>query len=260
MAQIDVLLPIKSPAPWLGATLESLNTQTYTDWQLVASIHGEDPVARETVLAHVPAAQIVTAPGNGNLASTLNAGLRATTSPYIARIDQDDVALPQRFQFQIDFLTMNPAVAAVGSGATLIGVHDEVLGYRQQLEDPQRILRRLRWKSPLMHPSVMFLRKPVISIGGYSEVATNVEDYDLWLRLATLGALGGINRPLIQYRIHPHQITSHKSIPPTAMKHIGKCRRELAKYLGESQSAAYARHTIWATKQRLRRLLRDRRV
>ena len=256
MAQIDVLLPIKFPAPWLGATLESLNTQTFTDWQLVASIHGEDPVARETVLAHVPNAKIVSAPGEGNLASTLNAGLWATTSPYIARIDQDDVALPQRFQLQIEFLKMNPAVVVVGSGATLIGVHDEVLGYRQQLEDPQRILRRLRWKSPLIHPSVMYLREPVISIGGYSKVATNVEDYDLWLRLAATGALAGINHPLIQYRIHPDQITSYRTIPPLAVKVMSHSRIALAKAKKQSVMAAQMRQLIWAFRQSERRIRR----
>lgn len=260
MTQIDVLLPIKSPAPWLGSTLESLKAQTFTDWQLVASIHGENADVRETVLAHVPDATIVNAPGEGNLASTLNAGLMATTSPYVARIDQDDTALPQRFQIQISFLKRNSAVVAVGSGATLIGVHDEVLGYRQQLEDPQQIFRRLRWKSPLIHPSVMYLRQSAISISGYSEVATNVEDYDLWLRLASIGVLAGINQPLIQYRIHPDQITSYRTIPPLAVEVISQSRIALAKAKKQSILAARIRQLIWALRQSERRIRRRGRL
>jgi glycosyltransferase involved in cell wall biosynthesis len=256
MTQIDVLLPIKSPAPWLGATLESLKTQTFTDWQLIAAIHGEDSQARDTILAHVPNAKIVIAPGVGNLASTLNVGLRATTSPYVARIDQDDLALPERFQIQIDYLRNNPAFIVVGSGATLIGIDDEILGYRQQLDDPKKILRRLRWKSPLMHPSVMFRRESVVSIGGYSEVATNVEDYDLWLRLASSGLLAGINQPLIQYRMHPQQITSSRSIPHDAMEHVKESRIELAISEDRSIVAAKFRHLVWLTRQTSRSIRR----
>lgn len=258
MPQIDVLLPIKSPAPWLGATLDSLNNQTFTDWRLVASIHGEDPQARETVLTHVPTAQIVNAPGSGNLASTLNAGLRATSSPYVARIDQDDIALPQRFQVQIDFLRHSPRVVLVGSGAILIDGENRILGYREQLEDHQEILKRLRWKSPLMHPSVMFLRNAVISLGGYAEAATNVEDYDLWLRLASVGRIAGIDMPLIQYRIHQDQITSSRSIPKSASQQIKSSRLCLAEAESRSSIAASLRHTCWAAVQLVRRMRRKR--
>ena len=260
MVQVDVLLPIKTPAPWLGATLESLKAQTFTDWQLVASIHGEDPLARETVLAHVPDAKIVTAPGDGNLASTLNVGLRATESPYVARIDQDDIALPQRFQVQIDYMELNPEVVVVGSGATLIGVEGEILGYREQLEEHRMILKTLRWKSPLIHPSVMFHRQAVLDLGGYSESATNVEDYDLWLRLGCIGRLAGINQPLIQYRIHPDQITSFRSIPKSASKRVKSSRLCLAESESRSCNAASARHKCWAAVQFVRRFKRKRRT
>lgn len=260
MAQIDVLLPIKSPAPWLGSTLESLRTQTYSDWQLVASIHGDDADARKTVLAHVPDAKIVIAPGDGNLASTLNVGLWATTAPYIARIDQDDIAFPHRFQVQIDFLRMNPAVVAVGSGATLIDGDDKIIGYRSQLEGPQKVLRKLRWKSPLMHPSVMFTRETVIAIGGYTQLATNVEDYELWLRLASSGLLAGINEPLIQYRLHPQQITSFRSIPRDARQQVKQSRIDFAKSEGKSILAAKFRHLVWLTRQASRSIRRQQRT
>jgi glycosyltransferase involved in cell wall biosynthesis len=257
MTTIDVLLPIKSPAPWLKATLDSLNAQSFTDWRLVASIHGQDKNVCNTVFEHVPNAVIVNAPREGNLASTLNVGLAAASADYIARIDQDDVALPHRFEIQFEFLSENPEILAVGSGATLIGVKDEIIGYRNQIEDPLRIRQRLKWKSPLIHPSVMFRREIVASIGGYSSLATNVEDYDLWLRLATIGQLGGIDRPLIMYRIHPNQITSYRTIPPEGIDQVNRSRIELARALGNSTRAAWFRQLIWSQYQVGRRIKRN---
>lgn len=258
MNRVDVLLPIRLPAPWLDATLFSLKAQTFTDWQLIAAIHGGDIAAREKVRSHFPKALLVDAPSEGNLASTLNAGLRATSSTYIARIDQDDIASPERFEVQAKFLDCNPAMVAVGSGATLIGAHDETLGYRRQIEEPRKLLKRLRWKSSLIHPSVMFRREAVESVGGYSEVATNVEDYELWLRLAAIGCLGGINQPLIKYRIHPHQITSFRVIPCSAMDQVKYSRNQLAVSEEKSIMISNLRHFVWRVRQYPRTLRRRR--
>lgn len=258
MARVDLLLPIKLPAPWLEATLRSLKAQSFTDWQLVAAIHGGDTAAREMVMSHFPEALLVDAPGTGNLASTLNFGLRATSAHYVARIDQDDIASPERFEVQVKFLDSNPAIVAVGTGAMLIGVNDEILGYREQIEEPRKLLNRLRWKSALIHPSVMFRRGAVVSVGGYSEIATNVEDYELWLRLAAIGRLGGINQPLTSYRIHPHQITSFRVIPRSAMNQVRNSRNLLAKSEKESLVVSNLRHVVWRTRQYPRTLRRRR--
>ncbi len=142
--------------------------------------------------AYFPDAIQVEAPASGNLASTLNAGLALTTSTYVARIDADDIALPDRLEKQVEFLQREQKVAVVGSAALLIGPNGEEFGVRAQEETSSKIHKILRWKSPLIHPSTMFRGDIVRSIGGYSETAANVEDYELWLRLATHGLLGGM--------------------------------------------------------------------
>jgi glycosyltransferase involved in cell wall biosynthesis len=258
--RVQVLLPIKFPAPWLEETLDSLQKQTFTDWKLVASIHGNEPAAKKIVSAFFPDAIQVEAPGSGNLASTLNAGLALTTSPLIARIDQDDIALPDRLEKQVKFLEREPKVTVVGSAALLIGPNGEELGLRAQEETCSKLHKKLRWKSPLIHPSTMFRGDLVRSIGGYSETATNVEDYELWLRLARHGYLGGIGEPLIKYRIHPHQITSYRTIPHSASAEVRRSRLALAESENESVVAARLRHLAWISRQETRRIRRRRRV
>jgi glycosyltransferase involved in cell wall biosynthesis len=260
MNRVQVLLPIKFPAPWLEETLDSLQKQTFTDWMLVASIHGNEPAARKIVSTFFPDAIQVEAPGSGNLASTLNVGLASTTAEFVARIDSDDVALPDRLAKQVEFLEREPKVTVVGSAAILMGPNGEELGVRTQEETWSRIHKILRWKSPLIHPSTMFRGDVVRSIGGYSETAANVEDYELWLRLATHGFLGGIREPLIKYRIHPDQVTSYRTIPHSASAEVRRSRVALAKSGNESLAAARFRHLTWALRQEVRRIERWQRV
>jgi glycosyltransferase involved in cell wall biosynthesis len=130
--QVQVLLPIKFPAPWLEETLDSLQKQTFTDWMLVASIHGNEPAARKVMSAYFPDAIQVEAPGSGDLASTLNAGLTLTTSTFVAHIDADDIAMPDRLVKQVEFLERETKVAVVGSAALLIGPNGEEFGVRDQ--------------------------------------------------------------------------------------------------------------------------------
>ena len=260
MTRVQVLLPIKWPAPWLEETLKSLQQQTFTDWSLVASIHGDEPKVTKMVSNFFPKAIQIIARGDGNLGSTLNAGLGVTSAEFIARIDADDIALPDRLARQVGFLDGNPDVNTVGSSAILIGPSGEEIGVRIQEDMCPRIHKTLRWKSPLIHPSTMFRGDLVRSIGGYSEAATNVEDYELWLRLATYGLLGGMEEPLIKYRIHPDQITSYRTIPRAATAEIRRSKVALARTSGESVSAAQFRHLIWKLRQDLRRLSRRQRI
>ncbi len=260
MNRVQVLLPIKFPAPWLEETLDSLQKQTFTDWTLVASIHGDEPAARKVVSAFFPDAIQVEAPSSGNLASTLNVGLALTTSAFVARIDQDDIALPDRLAKQVEFLEREPKVAVVGSAAFLIGPNGEELGVRAQEERILKIYKTLRWKTPLLHPSTMFRGDLIRSLGGYSETATNVEDYELWLRLATHGLLGGMREPLIKYRIHSDQITSYRTIPHSASAEVRRSKVALAAAKNESVLAAKSRHLAWMLKQEVRRIKRQRRV
>ncbi len=249
-------MPVKGPAPWLPDTLLSLGDQTLKDWQLVASMHGADPYLSALILNSFPDAVMVESQPGGNLATTLNCGLRASSATYIARIDQDDLADRERLAKQVYFLDSNPEIAAVGTSATVIGTNGEVIGLRLQETDRAAIRRRLRWKSPLIHPSVMFRRDIVLGLGGYSEGAVNVEDYELWLRIAAVGDLGGMPECLTKYRIHPNQITSHLSIPKSATEAVRSARLALAKSQGESLLAARMRQQAWASKQVFRRIRR----
>lgn len=246
MAEVDVLLPIRSPAPWLGQALASLSGQTLTDHRVVAVIHGSDSDIERTLDSYPQQLCVVSALKADSLGEVLNIGLAHCTAEFIARMDADDECAPARFARQRDYLLMHPEVALVGSSASLIDTAGHLVGIRLVDSDPDRLASRMRWRNALVHPAVMFRRVVVTSIGGYSAEARGVEDYELWLRMATTSVIGGIDEPLLRYRRHAGQVSKAQALSPEARMRIGRARLDLARVRRESLLAAHIRQHCWS--------------
>jgi glycosyltransferase involved in cell wall biosynthesis len=252
---VDVLLPTRAPSPWLAETLDGLNAQVGCSWRLVAVVHGDASELTPIILAKVPTALVLPMPPESRLQDLLNAGLAVCTAPYVARQDHDDIPEPTRLAAQRAFLDAHPSVLAVGCAATLIDEHGVVTGTRR-LPVGAQVLRGLRWKSMLVHPSVMLRRVPVLEAGGYDPGATHAEDYELWLRLAAVGDLDNLPEPLLRYRVHSQQVSRAKGIPHATRVVVARSRRALARARGESVLVAQLRQVVWATPQVVRSIRR----
>lgn len=147
---------------------------------------------------------------NAGLAVTLNEGLREARSPLVARIDQDDVALPNRLSTQIRFLRTNPQVAVAGSYVYHMGRTRQLDRLIRLPLDHADIARQLPKSNCVYHPSVMLRREPILNLGGYRAEFHNAEDYDLWLRTARVYQLANIPVPLIRYRFSATGMTLGK--------------------------------------------------
>jgi glycosyltransferase involved in cell wall biosynthesis len=250
--EIDVLLPVRTPAPWLGETLYGLRQQTYANWRLVAVIHGEDEQISSQILANFPSSIIVVVDESFGLSDVLNTGLASCSSEFIARIDSDDIPLPTRFERQIEFLSLNPKIVSVGSSVTLINEDSQLLGRVMGVQSQDKLMSGLKWKNLLAHPSVMYRRTEVISAGGYDSLAKHVEDYCLWLTLGASGDLDSLTEPLTEYRVHSAQVSQTKVIGRIARKRVLQARIGYAKGRDESVLMARLRHGIWSTRQLFR--------
>lgn len=145
----------------------------------------------------------------GQLPYNLNFGLHHARSEFIARMDADDISLPQRLERQLCFLRDNPAISVVGGSYENIDEHDKVIGRPVLLQlDPKRIHERLPFETCMAHPSVMMRRADVLKVGGYA-YGLFAEDWDLWLRMRRAG-MRFANLPdlVMRYRIHSGQSTS----------------------------------------------------
>lgn len=240
---VDVLLPVRGPAPWLSETLESLVNQTWQGWRLVAVQDGACPDVEHSLGTLGSRVEVIFVEGSPGLVALLNQGLRSCRAPYVARIDADDVAWPKRFQLQASYLNEHPECVAVGTSARLIDENGALIGSRRG--QTGSVLPRLRWRNAIMHPSAMMRREALDRVGGYRPEARHIEDYDLWLRLATIGDIANLEDLLLDYRIHKGQVTKTTFLDATARRAIRESRLELAAAEKRSLVAALLRHTVW---------------
>ena len=250
-ADVAVVLPIRFPAQWLMYCLDSLQVIGDVPFEIVLSIHGESPHHSEW-LSDSGSLTVVHSTSESTLSDVLNAGVSASTAPLVARIDSDDVMRPERLREQSRFLLRNPDHVLVASHAIEIDEAGTEIGYRGSPTTSGAILKALRWRNPLIHPSVMFRRSAFDQVGGYKPCAHLAEDYELWLRMAQLGELASIDRPLIKYRVHSQQTSRRGKITRASSREVLRARRAVAASRHESQLAAWMRHQVWHAYHRMR--------
>jgi glycosyltransferase involved in cell wall biosynthesis len=205
------LLPVRNGMPYLTETLASIAAQTYSDSQILAWDNGSTDGTVEELRRWIPGKirgkLIADQPlGLGEARARL---VEESSTELCAWIDADDRCMPERLQLQVQFLTTHPGIAAVGSHIVVIdssGNSDGVIA-RFPLEDHEIVAHMLHGPA-VAQPSVLFRRSAVMAAGNYRNVGpVNVEDYDMWLRLAIDYRLANIDQPLIEYRVHDTSTT-----------------------------------------------------
>lgn len=256
-AEVDVLLPIRDPnVVWLDEALQSIYRQRDVSQRLIAVLHPDNEPLQELLLDAPIPVELIWAPRVGNITHALNAGLEACTAPFVARLDADDLAEPIRLAVQSEILRSDLNCVLVASDTRLINACGVHIGLRRTPSSSSQMMRRIRWKCPIVHSSVMFRTDLVKDLGGYSTAAKGAEDYELWLKLKQHGDLVVISEPLTRYRLHGEQVSKREHISWTTSRTVQMARLALARSRGESVIAADARHYIWWTKQKLRRWTR----
>jgi hypothetical protein len=146
--------------------------------------------------------------GRSGLVEALNFGLNQARGAFLARLDADDLAVPDRLEKQVRFLAAHPAVAVVGSALELIDSKGSPIGRVDPPTDPSAVSLGLLDANVLAHPAVLIRRECLEEVGGYRAPFRHAEDYDLWLRIADRHALANIAEPLTMYRIHADQVSA----------------------------------------------------
>ena len=210
---VSVLLPLKDAAPTLEACLESLADQTLADFEVVAVDHGsqdETPALLRRWMGRLPNLR-VHRHDQGSLLDALNVGMAFCKGRYIARMDGDDLCLPQRLEEQAAWLDAAPETGLLGSRVELFSGSGLSEGYQayqdwiNSLVEPEQILRELFVECPLPHPTWMGRREAFERLGGYQD-ADVPEDYHFILRCVEAG-IGLAKHPLalLRWREHPQR-------------------------------------------------------
>lgn len=198
---VSVVMPLYNGERYLREAVESVLAQTFADFELIAIDDAStDGTARLMESYDDPRIRLLRNEANLGLVGTLNRGLGAAAGAYVARMDQDDVSLPERFAKQVAFMDSHPEVAACGTWARHIDAEGRLMGDIRKAVGRQMDYEFWR-PSPLFHSSAM-IRVSQLGPMRYDPEAYWCEDYDLWLRLRREHRLDNLPEFLLLYRIH----------------------------------------------------------
>lgn len=206
---LSILMPVYKTAPYLEEAINSMLSQTFADFELIV-LNDCSPDNAEEVLDRYDDPRIVRYRGSENqgLSNVLNVGLDLAKGKYIARMDSDDIALPERLATQVNYLEAHPDIDLCSCGMTLFGAKE---GNWIRESDPEQVKITALFFSPILHASSVWRKESFEKYGlRFKQEMVPAEDYDLWCRALEKG-LKLVNIPdcLYLYRIRPDQATEN---------------------------------------------------
>lgn len=216
---VTVLMAAYNACQTVEVAVQSIRWQTYTDWELLIVDDGStDGTADllQCLATQDPRISVVRNPVNRGLAASLNIGLRQARGELIARMDADDVSLPQRLERQVAFMQSHPEVAVLGSGAEFVDERGRFLGVAYPRERHEELARKIYKEVPLFHPTIIARRGFYLAMNGYDEHWLRCEDADLWLRSYRRFRFHNLQEALIRYR-QSNKLSMHDAVEKAQM-------------------------------------------
>lgn len=234
--KVSVLMSVHNGQKYLKEAVDSILNQTYTNFEfLIIDDKSSDSTLKILQSFNDQRIKVIKNKKNLGLTKSLNLGLKKVKGDYVARMDCDDISLPERFKTQVDFLDKRPLLGLCGNWVEYIdplGRGLEIKKYPTKHEDLLKIILRY---NPFKHPSLMIRKSVLLNLDGYDEKFKYAQDYDLVLRLGAISKVANIPKVLLKYRIEPETSISFKN------------QKEQEKYaiLARLKALRYYKYPIW---------------
>lgn len=218
MPKISVIMSIyKEPIDWVCQSIDSILAQTFSDFEFIIVNDRPDRVENAQLLDEYKAKDerviVLTNETNIGLTKSLNKALDIAQGEYIARMDADDISLPQRFDVQVAYLDQHPKICGCGSWTGSIDETGERLEDVGRYEtDPRWVRAQFLQNSQVGHPAAMFRKVTNGHVVRYNEEIRYAQDYSLWVSLLPYGEITNIPEVLFCYRTSEQQITTIKKL------------------------------------------------
>ena len=202
-------MPVHNGEKYVVDAIESILDQTFGDFEFIiiddASQDNSLAILKEYALRD-ERIRVIENKHNQGISVSLNKGIAIARGEYIARMDADDISLPERFAVQTSFMDANPDIGVCGTYVEYIGGD---FGAQPTLGTHDSIYARLLFENAFAHPTMM-LRSEAVHDGNlyYDEDILYAQDYELWSRAISIVKMAIIENVLICYRIHPQRVGS----------------------------------------------------
>lgn len=210
---VSVVMVIRDVERFLPEAIESVLHQTFRDFEFIIVDFGSSDRSKSIAQGYAdadPRIRLSSIPA----CSYIEAKVAACSLPsgrYLAIQDADDVSLSNRLMAEVEFLEAHPEIGFLGGAVQWIDSEGRQLptGDDYPSED-EEIRRELGVRNPFWHPTVMIRREAFERVGGYRRVFVQSDDYDLWLRISEQYKCANLKEKVLNYRIHPQQLSFRK--------------------------------------------------
>lgn len=191
---------------YLSEAIGSILNQTYKDFEFLVVDDGSTDQSAKIIKEYKDKRLKYIHQKNQGLAAALNNGVALAKGNYIARQDADDISYPNRLKEQLEFLETHHDVALLGSCFDIINVNSEIVGRSYHLDRNQDIQTEFLLRNPFGHGTVMVRKSVLQEVGGY-DGKQEIEDYELWWRIAKSYKVANLPESLYAWRVSPQGIS-----------------------------------------------------
>ena len=219
---ITVLMAVYNGEKYLREAIESILTQSYTDFEFLIINDGSSDRTEEIIVSYNDERiRYIKNDKNLKLIASLNKGLDLAKGEYIARMDADDISLPNRLEKQVIFMENNISHVLIGSRIHSFGAANDFGSLKLNSDE---IVLKLISNNCIYHSTVM-LRTKLLKSNRYNKNYLHAEDYEFWTRCSQLGKLEVIEDVLLKYRVHSESISQSNYLEQYEI--VKKIRKEI---------------------------------
>ena len=209
---VSVVMPAFNSSSHIRSAIESILNQTLLDFELIVVNDGSTDATRSIceTIASLDSRVVLVNQDNSGIASAINSAIQIARAPLIARMDSDDIAMPNRLERQVGYLAEHPETALVSCSFVPFSDPSEPSQAPVHLpSDHSCIYATLAFCSPICHPGVL-ARRELFTRFAYRQGIT-AEDHDLWCRAIHCFRFANLTEPLLLYRRHEGSVSMRKA-------------------------------------------------
>lgn len=199
---------------YIKEAVESVINQSFKNWELII-VDDRSTDDTEAIISDYAKkddrVRYFKLPKRGGISKARNFALRESAGKFIAVLDSDDVwADRDKLKKQYEFLEKNKDYVLVGGGVIVIDENGKEIKKYFNSENDEDIRGKILYKNQFAHSGVMFVRDAALKAGGYDESLNIGEDYDMWLKLGTIGKMYNFQEYFLKYRVHQSNVTLNR--------------------------------------------------
>ncbi|MDR2056690.1 MAG: glycosyltransferase [Dysgonamonadaceae bacterium] len=208
--EISVVMAVYNGEKYLKEAIDSIRSQTFGNFEFIIINDGSTDTTSEIIFSYSdPRIVYLENETNKGLVYSLNRGLSSSKGKYIARMDADDIALPQRLQIQFNYMEAHPEIGICGSNVEAF-FNTKKKSVIIRFPKTDKLIKVFPFfQSPFSHPSVIMRKETLVKNNlSYTDKFLHAEDYALWVELLRYTKAYNIPRVLLRYRIHEASVTA----------------------------------------------------